>query len=286
MARQRRPYRASSSSASSARGRSRSTPGRGRTPRTVTSRKGGGSARSRCLSASSRVLAMNALTLTPRADASRRTCLASWSSREMVVRMVKRITSTHHRINSCCASSRKHRAIVRAQALAQQPFQLHLIKRHRTSPARHDSRKDPRRRNLRSGRRARLPRSCTDPFLRRGRRLSSLPPAHRPACTPCGRSIATINQWPCRRSDKPDGEDPQGHQAFQSECGASGGSVNGAHPGVSDHGIDRPPNGVSSARAGRAARARYTTNGGWSGEELRLLIGRDHPTRRKPTEAK
>ncbi len=84
-----RPYRASSSCASSALGRSRSTPGRARTPRAVTRTNGGGSDVSRCLRASSNVLAINALTLMPRASASRRTCLASRSSRVIVVLMMR-----------------------------------------------------------------------------------------------------------------------------------------------------------------------------------------------------
>ncbi len=65
--------RASSSCASSARGRSRSTPRRARTPRTVSSLKGGGS--------------------------ERRTCRASRSKREMVVRMVKRVVKLRHFTN-------------------------------------------------------------------------------------------------------------------------------------------------------------------------------------------
>jgi len=94
------PNRASSSCASSARGRSRSTPGRARTPRTVTSRNGRGSDGSPRFSASSNVLAIKALTLMPRASAARRTCSASRSSSEIVVRMMQkhnRSSSTHQR---------------------------------------------------------------------------------------------------------------------------------------------------------------------------------------------
>ena len=79
------PNRNSSSCASSALGRSRSTPGRAWTPRTVANRNGGGSDGWRRFRASSNVLAIKALTLMPRALAARRTCLASWSTREMVV---------------------------------------------------------------------------------------------------------------------------------------------------------------------------------------------------------
>ena len=92
------PNRASSSCALSARGRSRSTSGRARTPRTVTSRNGRGSAGSRRFSASSNVLAVKAFTLMPRAAAARRTCFASRSSSEIVVlKMQKpnRSSSTH-----------------------------------------------------------------------------------------------------------------------------------------------------------------------------------------------
>ena len=92
------PNRASSSCALSARGRSRSTSGRARTPRTVTSRNGRGSAGSRRFSASSNVLAVKAFTLMPRAAAARRTCFASRSSSEIVVLMMQkpnRSSSTH-----------------------------------------------------------------------------------------------------------------------------------------------------------------------------------------------
>ena len=82
------PKRASSSCASRALVRSRSTPGRGCTPRTVTNWNGGGSDASRRFRASSNVLAIKALTLMPRASAARRTCFASWSSREIVVLMI------------------------------------------------------------------------------------------------------------------------------------------------------------------------------------------------------
>ena len=82
------PNRASSSCASRALGRSRSTPGRAWTPRTVTSRNGGDSDVSRRFRASSNVLAIKALTLMPRASAARRTCFASWSSSEIVVLMM------------------------------------------------------------------------------------------------------------------------------------------------------------------------------------------------------
>lgn len=82
------PNRASSSCTSSDLGRSRSTPGRGRTPRTVISRNGGGSDFPRCFRASSSVLAIKALTLMPRALAARRTCFANWSSSEIVVLMM------------------------------------------------------------------------------------------------------------------------------------------------------------------------------------------------------
>ena len=71
--RRRSSNRASSSAASKTLGRSRSTPGLGRTPREVTRRKRGDSNGSCRLSGSSSVLAMNALTLMPWADASRRT---------------------------------------------------------------------------------------------------------------------------------------------------------------------------------------------------------------------
>ena len=94
-----RPKRTSSSSTSMARGRSRSIPGLGPLPPTVISRNGfGGAVGIRRLSASSSVPAMNALTLTPRAAASRRTCAASRSSSEIVVRMHaehNRTTSLH-----------------------------------------------------------------------------------------------------------------------------------------------------------------------------------------------
>ena len=46
---------------------------------------------------------------------------------------------------------------VGAQPLAQQPFQLRVIKGHRTSPARQAARSDPGRRNLQSSTRAPLP---------------------------------------------------------------------------------------------------------------------------------
>ena len=82
------PNRASSSCASSVLGRSRSTPERAWTPRTVTNRNGGGSGVSRRFRASSNVMAIKALTLMPRASAARRTCLASWSSRDIVVLMM------------------------------------------------------------------------------------------------------------------------------------------------------------------------------------------------------
>ena len=48
-------------------------------------------------------------------------------------------------------------ADVGAQPLAQQPFQLRVIKGHRTSPARQAARSDPGRRNLQSSRRAPRP---------------------------------------------------------------------------------------------------------------------------------
>ena len=57
---------------------------------TAISRNGfGDSDAPRLLSASSRTLAMKALTLTPVAAASRRTCLASRSSSDIVVRMMR-----------------------------------------------------------------------------------------------------------------------------------------------------------------------------------------------------
>ena len=59
---------------------------------------------------------MNALTLTPRAAASRRTCLASRSSREIVVRMVKRITIMRHCIRFDCASWLPQRPAVTVRA--------------------------------------------------------------------------------------------------------------------------------------------------------------------------
>lgn len=90
------PKRISSSCESSALGRSRSTPGRAWTPRTVTSRNGDGCGVSRCFSASFNVSAMKALTLMPRALAVRRTCLASWSSSDIVVLMMHSITCFHH----------------------------------------------------------------------------------------------------------------------------------------------------------------------------------------------
>ena len=94
-----RPDQLSSSSASSALGRSRSTPERGCTPRTVTRWKGGGSDVSWRFRASSNVLAIKALTLMPRASAALRTCFASWSSSEIVVLMMNSITHLHQSIN-------------------------------------------------------------------------------------------------------------------------------------------------------------------------------------------
>ena len=92
----------SSSNASSALGRSRSTPGWGCTPRTVTNLKGGCSDGSRRFIASCNVLEMKALMLMPRAAAARRTCFASWSSSEIVVLMMRYhnfSSSVNQRIN-------------------------------------------------------------------------------------------------------------------------------------------------------------------------------------------
>ena len=88
-----------SSVMSRARGRSRSTPSRSWLPRIVTSRNGGGSDGLRRLRASSSVFATKALTLKPWSAASRRTCLASWSSSEIVVLIMQSITSMHQNIN-------------------------------------------------------------------------------------------------------------------------------------------------------------------------------------------
>ena len=90
-----RPNRTRSSSVSSDLGESRSTPGRRRALRTVTRRNGVGSDGTCRLSASSRTLAMNALTLRPWAAAVRRTCLPRRSSSDMVVLMMKRIIGYH-----------------------------------------------------------------------------------------------------------------------------------------------------------------------------------------------
>ena len=95
------PNRVSSSCVSSALVRSRSTPGRGCTPRTVTNWKGGGSDVSRRFRASSNVLAIKALTLMPRASAARRTCFASWSSREIVVLMMHYHNKSSS-VHQCC----------------------------------------------------------------------------------------------------------------------------------------------------------------------------------------
>ncbi len=92
--------RASSSCTSSDLGRSRSTPGWGRTPRTVIGRNGGSSDFPRCFRASSSVLAIKVLTLMPRALAARCTCFANWSSSEIVVLMMHQhtvLSSVHRR---------------------------------------------------------------------------------------------------------------------------------------------------------------------------------------------
>ena len=105
------PNRTSSSCASSALCRSRSTPGRAWTPRTVTSRNGGGSDGSRRFRASANVLAIKALTLMPRALAARRTCFASWSRRETVVLMMRQqnVSSSLHQycLDTIAAGARR-----------------------------------------------------------------------------------------------------------------------------------------------------------------------------------
>ena len=129
------PNRVSSCCASSALVRSRSTPGRGCTPRTVTNWKGGGSDVSRRFRASSNVLAIKALTLMPRVSAARRTCFASWSSREIVVLMMhyhNKSSSVHQ-----CCQTRYPLTPHTGLALAAEPVRLyssshpHLVERGR-----------------------------------------------------------------------------------------------------------------------------------------------------------
>ena len=88
----RRPNRVSSSSASTDLGRSRSAPGRTRTPDVVINLNGGGSDGTRCFSASSKTVEMNALTLNFWAAAARRTWFERSSLSDIVILMVWSIT--------------------------------------------------------------------------------------------------------------------------------------------------------------------------------------------------
>ena len=91
--------RASSSSASRDLGLSRSTPGRTRAPRVVIKVNAGVSDGTCRFRASSKTLEMNALTLSFRAAAARRTWFPRRSSSDIVVLMVQSITIDHQCIN-------------------------------------------------------------------------------------------------------------------------------------------------------------------------------------------
>ena len=103
--------------------RSRSTPGRGCTSRTVTNWKGGGSDGPRRFRASSNVLEMKALTLMPRASAARRTCF-----RKLVVKGDCRshdafiITYLHRCINTVKRTIHSHPTV--SLALVAEPVSL------------------------------------------------------------------------------------------------------------------------------------------------------------------